>query len=297
MFNFQEMSCCFTCATGMERNNENEGGSKVRIFSYSEMRKATHDFSGANKIGEGGFGSVFRGKLKDGTIVAVKVLSANSRQGVREFVTELTAISDIVHENLITLVGCCAEGSQRILVYNYLENNSLSYTLLGSGRSNIRGYLAPEYAVRGQVTKKSDIYSFGVLLLEIVAGRCNYNSRLPQGDQFLLEKTWAYYVQGKLEKVIDAEAGEDLNVEEACRFLKVGLLCAQDAMKLRPNMASVVLMLIGEKGISVDRITKPAVIGDPYLDRRPSNADSTTMKSFATTEALTSSEANTEWSL
>lgn len=369
MFNFQEMSCCFTCATGMERNNENEGGSKVRIFSYSEMRKATHDFSGANKIGEGGFGSVFRGKLKDGTIVAVKVLSANSRQGVREFVTELTAISDIVHENLITLVGCCAEGSQRILVYNYLENNSLSYTLLGSGRSNIRfnwrarvkiavgvarglaylhdgirppiihrdikasnilldkdltpkisdfglarllppnathvstrvagtiGYLAPEYAVRGQVTKKSDIYSFGVLLLEIVAGRCNYNSRLPQGDQFLLEKTWAYYVQGKLEKVIDAEAGEDLNVEEACRFLKVGLLCAQDAMKLRPNMASVVLMLIGEKGISVDRITKPAVIGDPYLDRRPSNADSTTMRSFATTEALTSSEANTEWSL
>jgi hypothetical protein len=72
-----------------------------------------------------------QGKLKDGTIVAVKVLSANSRQGVREFVTELTAISDIVHENLITLVGCCAEGSQRILVYNYLENNSLSYTLLG----------------------------------------------------------------------------------------------------------------------------------------------------------------------
>lgn len=113
----------------------------------------------------------------------------------------------------------------------------------------------------------------------------------------VLLQTWAYYVQGKLEKVIDAEAGEDLNVEEACRFLKVGLLCAQDAMKLRPNMASVVLMLIGEKGISVDRITKPAVIGDPYLDRRPSNADSTTMKSFATTEALTSSEANTEWSL
>lgn len=72
-----------------------------------------------------------QGRLKDGTIVAVKVLSLNSRQGVREFVTELTAISNIVHENLVTLVGCCAEGSHRILVYNYLENNSLAYTLLG----------------------------------------------------------------------------------------------------------------------------------------------------------------------
>ena len=77
-----------------------------------------------------------QGKLKDGTIVAVKVLSASSRQGIREFVAELTAISDIVHENLITLVGCCAEGSHRILVYNYLENNSLSYTLLGDMLTN-----------------------------------------------------------------------------------------------------------------------------------------------------------------
>jgi serine/threonine protein kinase len=134
----------------------------VKIFSYSELRKATHDFSGANKIGEGGFGSVFRvnmsyilftlsvshahsvktnhltfhfvnqGVLRDGTTVAVKVLSATSRQGVREFLTELTAISDIKHENLVTLIGCCAEGSHRILVYNYLENNSLAQTLLGN---------------------------------------------------------------------------------------------------------------------------------------------------------------------
>ncbi|WVZ50067.1 hypothetical protein U9M48_001361, partial [Paspalum notatum var. saurae] len=108
------------------------------FFSYSEMRKATHDFSGANKIGEGGSGSMFRGRLKDGTIVVVKVLTDNSRQGICEFVTELPAISDIIHENIITWVGYCIEGSHRILVYNYLENNSLLYTLLGSGRSNIR---------------------------------------------------------------------------------------------------------------------------------------------------------------
>jgi len=76
--------------------------------------------------------------LKDGTLVAVKVLSVTSRQGVREFLTELTAISDIKHENLVTLVGCCAEGPHRILVYNYLEKNSLSQTLLGSGYSSIQ---------------------------------------------------------------------------------------------------------------------------------------------------------------
>lgn len=74
---------------------------------------------------------VKQGVLKDGTLVAVKVLSATSRQGIREFLTELTAISDIKHENLVTLIGCCAEGSHRILIYNYLENNSLAQTLLG----------------------------------------------------------------------------------------------------------------------------------------------------------------------
>jgi hypothetical protein len=74
---------------------------------------------------------VDQGVLKDGTTVAAKVLSATSRQGAREFLTELTAISDIKHENLVTLIGCCTEGTHRILVYNYLENNSLSQTLLG----------------------------------------------------------------------------------------------------------------------------------------------------------------------
>lgn len=116
----------------------------------------------------------------------------------------------------------------------------------------------------------------------------------------MLLQIWTYYEQGKLEETIDAEIGEDLDVEEACRFLKVGLLCTQDAMKLRPNMTNIVLMLTGDKGVSMDRITKPAVISDLYLngsDDRSSNADSTTLRSFATTEPLTSSEANTEWSL
>ncbi|XP_045089223.1 cold-responsive protein kinase 1 isoform X2 [Aegilops tauschii subsp. strangulata] len=316
--------------------------------------------------------------LKDGTLIAVKVLSATSRQGVREFLTELTAISDIKHENLVTLVGCCAEGSHRILVYNYLEKNSLSQTLLGSGYSSIQfnwrarvkiavgvarglaflheeirphiihrdikasnilldkdltpkisdfglarllpanathvstrvagtlGYLAPEYAIRGQVTKKSDIYSYGVLLLEIVSGRCNTNTRLPCEDQFLLEKTWAFYEQERLEEIIDADIDEDLDIEEACRFLKIGLLCTQDAMARRPHMPTVVRMLTGSKSISMEKITRPAMITDfaeLKVSTKPHGANqarSNTSRSFSTTEIsepFSSSENHTQTSV
>ncbi|NP_001146863.1 serine/threonine-protein kinase receptor isoform X2 [Zea mays] len=385
------MACCFLFGKKAKQTTEgDEDLHSVKVFSYSELRKATQDFSGANKIGEGGFGSVFRGVLKDGTVVAVKVLSATSRQGIREFLTELTAISDIKHENLVTLIGCCAEGSRRILVYNYLENNSLAQTLLGvlcyamhaiagSRHSNIRfnwharariavgvarglaflheeirppiihrdikasnilldkdltpkisdfglarllppnathvstrvagtlGYLAPEYAIRGQVTKKSDIYSYGVLLLEIVSGRCNTNTRLPSEDQFLLERTWALYEQGRLEDIVDMDIGGDRDVEEACRFLKIGLLCTQDAMARRPNMTNVVRMLSGERRISVEKITRPAMISDfaelkvSSKERRPGEARSPTTapttKSFTTTEPFSSSETPTQSSM
>ncbi|GAV79802.1 LOW QUALITY PROTEIN: Pkinase_Tyr domain-containing protein, partial [Cephalotus follicularis] len=88
------------------------------------LRIATEGFNPVNKIGEGGFGSVYKGQLKDGKIAAIKVL-AQSKQGVKEFLTEIGVISEIEHDNLVKLCGCCVEGNHRILVYNYLENNSL----------------------------------------------------------------------------------------------------------------------------------------------------------------------------
>ncbi|MQL84603.1 hypothetical protein Taro_017110 [Colocasia esculenta] len=105
--------------------------SNVKLYSYKELRHATEDFSSIHKLGEGGYGSVYKGRLKDGKFVAIKVLSSDSRQGSREFLSELATISNIVHENLVKLYGCCVEGNHRILVYNYLANNSLSQTLLG----------------------------------------------------------------------------------------------------------------------------------------------------------------------
>ncbi|XWS19574.1 hypothetical protein CRYUN_Cryun31cG0027300 [Craigia yunnanensis] len=215
----------------------------VNHFSYNQLRTATDDFHSSNKIGRGGFGTVYKGVLKDGTEVAIKTLAAQSKQGVREFLTEINTISNVKHPNLVELIGCCVQGTNRILVYEYVENNSLDKVLLDQRSTNIKldwskrsaicmgiarglaflheelvphivhrdikssnilldkdfnpkigdfglaklfpddithistriagttGYLAPEYALGGQLTMKADVYSFGVLVLEIISGR------------------------------------------------------------------------------------------------------------------------------
>ncbi|KAK1420091.1 hypothetical protein QVD17_21416 [Tagetes erecta] len=102
----------------------------VRKFSYKELLLATYNFDRSTKIGRGGFGVVYKGVLKDGKQVAVKTLCAESKQGVHEFLAEINTISNVRHRNLVELIGCCVEGSHRILVYEYLENNSLNHALL-----------------------------------------------------------------------------------------------------------------------------------------------------------------------
>ncbi|TVU08539.1 hypothetical protein EJB05_41947 [Eragrostis curvula] len=298
------------------------GSENITRYSYKELVKATSNFDQANKIGEGGYGPVYKGTLKDGTAVAVKVLSLHSRQGAKEFLNELLAISDVTHKNLVKLYGCCLEGRHRILVYNYLENNSLAQTLVDLdacydgpltklceeitarliqiicktiGTAAIdSGYLAPEYAIRGQVTRKADVYSFGVLLIEIVSGRCNTDMKLPYDDQFLLEKTWRCYDQGHVEKIIDSSLGDDLDVEEACRFLKIGLLCTQDVTKRRPGMTTVVAMLKGEADVGAEKMNKPDVIRDfRDLTLRSKATSSTLLTSIMARSSLVSSSQET----
>ncbi|XP_065009140.1 probable LRR receptor-like serine/threonine-protein kinase At1g07650 isoform X1 [Musa acuminata AAA Group] len=101
-------------------------------FTLRQIKMATGNFSASNKIGEGGFGPVYKGLLPDGTIVAVKQLSSKSKQGNREFLNELGMISALQHPNLVKLHGCCIEGNQLLLVYEYMENNSLARALFGS---------------------------------------------------------------------------------------------------------------------------------------------------------------------
>ncbi|KHN48301.1 Putative LRR receptor-like serine/threonine-protein kinase [Glycine soja] len=131
---------CFSCflpSTTEENNNNNdypdEDGS-FRLFTYNQLKLATCNFHSSEKVGEGGFGSVFKGKLVDGSFVAVKVLSVEveSMRGEREFVAELATLANIKHQNLVSLKGCCVEGVHRYLVYDYMENNSLYNAFLGS---------------------------------------------------------------------------------------------------------------------------------------------------------------------
>ncbi|XP_031105514.1 cold-responsive protein kinase 1-like [Ipomoea triloba] len=304
----------------------------AKLYSYKELCSATGDFSPLNKIGEGGFGAVYKGRLGDGTLAAIKVLSAESRQGVKEFLTEIVVISGLEHENLVKLHGCCVEGEHRILVYGYLENNSLAQTLLGSGSSGIQfswsararicigvarglaflheevqppiihrdikasnilldkdftpkisdfglaklfpqglthistrvagtpGYLAPEYVIRSQLTRKADIYSFEILLLEIVSGRSNTNKRLPIDDQYLLETAWRFYQKGEPVELVDISLGENFNVDEACRYIKIALLCTHFMPNSRPSMSSVVKMLTGEEDVDDTKISEPGLL-------------------------------------
>ncbi|KAK8953440.1 putative LRR receptor-like serine/threonine-protein kinase [Platanthera guangdongensis] len=318
-------------------DEEIPGVHNVKIYSYQELKRSTNGFSPSNKVGEGGFGCVYKGTLRNGKVVAIKVLSSVSRQGLKEFLNEIVMISNIFHENLVTLYGCCVEGNQRILVYNYLENNSLAKMLLSGGDGKVRfdwktrakicigvarglaflhdevrphvvhrdikasnilldkdltpkisdfglakvlpanmthvstrvagtmGYLAPEYAILGKLTKKADIYSFGVLLLEIICGRCNANTKLSYENHFLLEKIWSLYEKGEMKSMIDPSLGNDMNVEEACKFLTVGLMCTQDSPKLRPSMSVLVRMLTGEVDVNSFQVTKPGLITD-FMD-------------------------------
>ncbi|XP_037495730.1 probable LRR receptor-like serine/threonine-protein kinase At1g07650 isoform X3 [Jatropha curcas] len=101
------------------------------IFTLKQIKAATKNFDAANKVGEGGFGSVYKGQLSDGTIIAVKQLSSKSKQGNREFVNEIGMISALQHPNLVKLYGCCVEGNQLLLIYEYMENNCLSRALFG----------------------------------------------------------------------------------------------------------------------------------------------------------------------
>lgn len=304
----------------------------IRLFSYAQLRSATDNFNRTNKVGRGGFGTVYKGTIRNGPEVAVKVLSAESRQGIREFLTEIDVISNVKHPNLVELVGCCVEGNNRILVYEYLQNSSLDRALLGYNSepadftwtirsticigvarglaylheelaspivhrdikaSNIlldknyipkigdfglaklfpdnvthistrvagtTGYLAPEYAWHGQLTKKADIYSFGVLVLEIVSGTSSSRSILNE-DKILLQKTWELYEAKRLKELVDPALG-DYPEEEVIRFIKVALFCIQAAAARRPSMPQVVTMLSKPIRINESELTAPGYINE-----------------------------------
>ncbi|KHN11945.1 Putative LRR receptor-like serine/threonine-protein kinase [Glycine soja] len=240
------------------------------LFTLRQIKAATKNFDALNKIGEGGFGCVYKGQQSDGTMIAVKQLSSKSKQGNREFVNEMGLISGLQHPNLVKLYGCCVEGNQLILIYEYMENNCLSRILFGRDPNKTKldwptrkkicldekthistrvagtiGYMAPEYAMRGYLTDKADVYSFGVVALETVSGKSNTNFRPNEDFVYLLD--WAYVLQerGSLLELVDPNLGSEYLTEEAMVVLNVALLCTNASPTLRPTMSQVVSMLEG----------------------------------------------------
>ncbi|GLJ55030.1 hypothetical protein SUGI_1181270 [Cryptomeria japonica] len=301
------------------------------IFNLENIKIATRNFHGDNKLGEGGFGSVYKGTMPDGLQIAVKKLSVQSTQGKEQFLNEVKLVAKIQHRNLVKLLGCCAEGKERLLVYEHMVNKSLDKILfhpqrseeldwpkrlniiLGVARgllylhedshlriihrdikaSNILldekmepkisdfglarlirqdeshvetrlagtyGYMAPEYAMLGQLSCKADVYSFGVVILEIICGRKNTDNRLTPKFQSLLEWVWTSYKRGNITEVIDKEIIESFSSEQLLRCIHVGLLCTQVDALVRPSMTSVHAMLSNSSLNNLENLINPPFV-------------------------------------
>ncbi|XP_076918732.1 cysteine-rich receptor-like protein kinase 15 [Bidens hawaiensis] len=283
-------------------------------YELHTIEEATNNFSRENKIGEGGFGMVYKGILSDGTEIAVKRLSQGSAQGSLEFKNEVVLLAKLQHRNLVRLLGFCLHAEEKILIYEYVANHSLDFFLFdrtqqgkldwstryriigGLARgmlylhedsrcriihrdlktSNILldeemnpkisdfgmarivcgnqtqgmtnrivgtyGYMSPEYAMHGRFSVKSDVFSLGVLLLEIISGKRNTGIFQP-GHTDLLCHAFIMWKNGEPLKILDSNVVNSISENEALRSINIALLCVQEDDELRPSMAYVVLML------------------------------------------------------
>ncbi|XP_071705882.1 G-type lectin S-receptor-like serine/threonine-protein kinase At4g27290 isoform X2 [Rutidosis leptorrhynchoides] len=287
---------------------------ELSSFSLSKISKATNYFADDMKLGEGGFGPVYKGVLDDGREIAVKRLSKTSSQGIVEFKNEVKFIAKLQHRNLVKLLGYCIQGDGSMLVYEYMPNESLEKFIFDQTRSSklnwsdrfhiihgiargllylhqdsrfkivhrdlkasnilldaemnprisdfglarmfkehenqantnnivgTLGYISPEYAVLGTFSEKSDVFSFGVLVLEIVSGKKNRGFTREKESNNLLALAWRLYQEGKAVELVSADMLDSCVVSEVVRTIHIGLLCVQNYASDRPTMSSVHLM-------------------------------------------------------
>ncbi|XP_034682923.1 cysteine-rich receptor-like protein kinase 2 isoform X2 [Vitis riparia] len=263
-------------------------------YSYRDLKAATKNFSAENKLGEGGFGDVYKGTLKNGKMVAVKRLFIGQPNRVKaDFESEVKLISNIHHRNLIRLLGCCGKRSELLLVYEYMANSSLDKFLFGERRGALNwkqrldiiadfglarllpedkshlstkfagtlGYTSPEYAIHGQLSEKVDTYSYGIVVLEIISGRkCNEMKAEPVGE-YLLERAWKLYEDDKhLELVDESLDPEEYKAEEVKKIIEIALMCAQSSVSMRPTMSEVVVLLRSKGSLEHGPPTRPTFV-------------------------------------
>ncbi|MCD7461674.1 hypothetical protein HAX54_046798 [Datura stramonium] len=317
----------------------------LKIFSFGFILAATNNFTSENKLGEGGFGPVYKGKFPDGREVAVKRLSRTSGQGLVEFKNELILIAKVQHTNLVRVIGCCIHGDEKMLIYEYMPNKSLDFFLFDPERkklldwqkryeiiegiaqgllylhkysrmrvihrdlkaSNVLldenmnpkiadfgmarifkqneteavtgrvvgtyGYMAPEFAMEGAFSIKSDVFSFGILMLEIVSGR--RTTSLQQFDRpvNLIGYAWELWREGCALELKDPALGDLCDTKQLLRVIHVGLLCVQENATDRPTTSDVISML-GNESMPLPTPKQPAF----FTGRNEAESNSSTIK-------------------
>ncbi|XP_023763013.1 L-type lectin-domain containing receptor kinase IX.1 [Lactuca sativa] len=340
---------------GDTKEYEIETGPKK--FSYKQLALATKNFSEGEKIGQGGFGGVYKGFMREtNSYVAVKKISSGSKQGIKEYAAEVRTISQLRHKNLVQLVGWCHEGKELLLVYEFMSNGSLdshlfkgSFLLTWAMRYNVArglasallylqeeweqcvlhrdiktsnimldsnfnaklgdfglarlvdheigcqttilagtmGYMAPECVLTGRAGKESDVYSYGVVALELASGKKPIDPMAKDCHRRLVDHVWDLYGRGMLSHVADPKLESDFDEGEMECLITVGLWCAHPDPKVRPTIKQAIQVLNFEAPLpnlpktvptptfSATPITMSAFWSSPLVDLTGSGRDYT----------------------
>ncbi|KAL8228847.1 hypothetical protein R6Q57_013747 [Mikania cordata] len=315
----------------------------IPFFEFKAIVSATHNFSLANKLGQGGFGPVYKGTFPGEIEMAVKRLSSQSGQGLKEFKNEVLLIAKLQHRNLIRLLGYGMKNHEMILLYEYMPNKSLDRfifdrtlsmrldwalrfdIIMGIARgllylhqdsrlriihrdlkaSNVLldkdlnpkisdfglakivkgkegegsltrvvgtyGYMAPEYALNGLFSVKSDVFSFGVVVLEVISGKRNTGYYHNKEAFSLISYAWGLWKENRPLNLLDTALAESCNSIEVLRCLIVGMLCVQEDPQDRPTMTGVLAML----GMDIESLPdpkEPAFVSKKRVHSSPSYA-------------------------
>nr|POE83083.1 g-type lectin s-receptor-like serine/threonine-protein kinase [Quercus suber] len=230
-------------------NNEGQNEDlELPFLDLSTIASATDNFEINNKLGEGGFGPVYKGILEDGQEIAVKRLSTSSGQGSNEFKNE--------EEEKMLVYEYMPNKSLDSFIFDQTKNFGMARTFGGDqleGNTNrvvgTYGYMAPEYAFDGQFSTKSDVFSFGILLLEIISGKKSRGFYDPNHSHNLIGIAWILWNEGRPLDLIDECLGETCTLSEVLRCIHLSLLCVQQRPEDRPSMSSVVVGLGSESAL------------------------------------------------
>ncbi|KAL5571796.1 hypothetical protein UlMin_021393 [Ulmus minor] len=306
---------CTTCGARTETYYIKD----AMIFNYAEIQQATNDFSRENLLGEGGYGHVYKGELRDGQLIAAKIRKEESNQGFVEFHSEVYVLSFARHKNIVMLLGYCSKEKYNILVYEYICNKSLYWHLfdktatplewhqrfaiaIGTAKglrflheecrggpiihrdmrpSNILlthdfvpmlgdfglakwktsddsvqtrilgtlGYLAPEYAENGTISVRTDVYAYGIVLLQLISGQkvvIDVEGEGEEKQQSLRQWAEPLIRDLALHKLIDPKIGDTYDTYELYLMTKAASSCVQISPEMRPSIGEVVRLLEGE---------------------------------------------------